>query len=143
MRVKRLYIVNVFHAQFFQEIGIMPRQGFFKTVVKFVMFFHGKDWYWLSHKYSKSYTNIQYMIAPEQREKIRTVLGYGYANKVKEVLAERGIRNSEGNEHDTAMISHVFTGRRDNEVIEDAILTAYKRATGEDTKKPEAATSGN
>lgn len=83
------------------------------------------------------------MISPEDREKMRTVMGFQYANRVKEILAERGIRNSEGKEHDNVMISHIFHGRRNNPIIEDAIRAAYLRAKESlETKKPEAVTPG-
>ncbi|MFP9114339.1 hypothetical protein ACLI1A_10380 [Flavobacterium sp. RHBU_3] len=70
---------------------------------------------------------------------------------MKAVLKERGILNGAGKEYDNVMISHVFYGRRDNLVIENAIIAAFKKAGGkfddeeaeeQDTKKPEAATSG-
>jgi len=83
------------------------------------------------------------MISPIEREAMRTIFGYSYANKVKEILASRGLRTRDNTEYKTAMISHVFNGTRENLAIEDAIKTAYNNELEKKgIKKPEAVTSG-
>jgi len=62
------------------------------------------------------------MITKKQREKLKSILGYHYANDVLKILKKRGITNRKGTAYGKSMIRNVYNGINENKKIEAAIF---------------------
>jgi hypothetical protein len=65
------------------------------------------------------------MITAEQRIKLKKYLRGDYIRDVLKKLAEKNIVSKNGNPYSDKMISHVFNGRYNNILIEEAIISVY------------------
>ncbi|AXG68196.1 hypothetical protein KORDIASMS9_00386 [Kordia sp. SMS9] len=62
------------------------------------------------------------MITKKQHEKLKSILGYHYANDVLKILKTRGITNRKGTAYGKSMIRNVYNGLNENKKIEAAIF---------------------
>lgn len=91
------------------------------------------------------------MITKTQKNALKKFIKGNYSEEVSEILESLDMTNKQGVAYSKTYIIMVFNGHRNNEEIEDAIyqLAAQKklkqinRKAILNTKKPEAATSGN
>lgn len=94
------------------------------------------------------------MISKTQRTKLKRVLKNSFITDVLKVLSDNKVVSKNGAPYEKTYISHVFNGRNENILIEDAILLVYETKKQEQSnlrvkrnellgiKKPEAVTSG-
>lgn len=68
------------------------------------------------------------MITAAVREKIKSHLGSQYAERVIEMLGERGVVNRNGKPYDIITISHIMNQRRENAPIEAVLMEIYNEA---------------
>jgi len=62
------------------------------------------------------------MITKKQREKLKSILGYHYANDVLKILKKRAITNRKGTACGKSMIQNVYNGINENKDIKAAIF---------------------
>lgn len=66
------------------------------------------------------------MITEIQKQKLKKVLGRRYAPDIVEVLKEKDIKKSNGQEYSEAYVRQVFNGRFDNVEVTNVIYEVYK-----------------
>ena len=65
------------------------------------------------------------MIHKKQREELRKVLGYHYADEVLYILNMHGVTSRKGTPYGKSMIRNVYNGLNENKKIESAIMELY------------------
>ena len=65
------------------------------------------------------------MIHKKQREELRKVLGYHYADEVLYILNMRGVTSRKGTPYGKSMIRNVYNGINESKKIESAIMQLY------------------
>lgn len=68
------------------------------------------------------------MLTKKQKLKISKDLPYGYANKIVEILKNKGVKNNDGGYHSAAAVRNVMSTRT-NLDIEEAILEYHTEIT--------------